>query len=215
MRSIIATIVLLVFVTLASAQTFVDTSLGPPNARMADAALDAPLPQGSVSLRDFIVSLLDDRDRAVTAALEALNKRFDGVNEFRAQLADQSKTFATRDMIDALALRLSDGAAKEDALSNRLTAIESSGPPALVARMNDLTTRLETTSNRLTTIESSGTPLSRQGQIDIQALSQRITSIEQKGAGLNEAWGFALAAFGLLFGAISTWAILRTRPRPS
>ena len=152
-----------------------------------DMAVAAQMPASvvdtsTVSLRDFIISLLDDRDRAVTAALEAINQRFTGVNEFRAQLSDQAKTFATRDQIDAFAVRLNEASARADGLINRMTVIESSISPA-----------------------------DRQIQIDMQALTQRVTSIEQKSIGQNQAWDVGVAIAGLLFGVVATWGFLRTR----
>jgi preprotein translocase subunit SecF len=41
-------------------------------------------------------------ERALRAATDSLNKRFDAVNEFRATLADASARFATRDRLDVL-----------------------------------------------------------------------------------------------------------------
>ena len=43
-----------------------------------------------------------DRE-ALQIATTALEKRLDGLNEFRAQLGDQAKTFVTRELHDALA----------------------------------------------------------------------------------------------------------------
>lgn len=40
-------------------------------------------------------------EKAVLKAENAMEKRFDGVNEFRAALSDQQKTMATTDMVDA------------------------------------------------------------------------------------------------------------------
>lgn len=66
-----------------------------------------------VTLLAHIIALLDERDRryterftaqqeALRTALDATERRFQGVNEFRATLSDQAATFATRDQVDAL-----------------------------------------------------------------------------------------------------------------
>jgi exonuclease VII large subunit len=47
-------------------------------------------------------------DKALNAALEANNKRFDSVNEFRQSLSDAAARFATRDTLQALERSLTD-----------------------------------------------------------------------------------------------------------
>lgn len=60
-----------------------------------------------------VMALLEERDRryaerfaaqqeALRTALDATERRFEGVNEFRATLSDQAQTFATRAQVDAL-----------------------------------------------------------------------------------------------------------------
>jgi hypothetical protein len=44
--------------------------------------------------------------RAVDLALEATERRFEGVNEFRATLSDQAANFVTRDAMTALGEKL-------------------------------------------------------------------------------------------------------------
>jgi hypothetical protein len=165
-------------VSSAMAQPTTDVAV----ANMSASAID----NTSVTLREYITSLLADRDREVSSALEALNKRFDGVNEFRAQLADQAKTFGTRDQIDAVNSRILEQTKIDDALASRIAVIESSG-----------------------------TATSRSNTTDIQHLSDRIGAIENKDVGQNQAWGVGLAAAGLLFGFISAWAFVRTRAPPA
>lgn len=66
-----------------------------------------------VTLLAHVLALLEERDRrysqrfdaqqeALRTALDATERRFQGVNEFRATLSDQASTFATRDQVDAL-----------------------------------------------------------------------------------------------------------------
>jgi len=61
------------------------------NSRRIDTIIDTSREQRQV-----------DRD-ALAIATAALEKRLDGLNEFRAQLGDQAKSFVTRELHDALA----------------------------------------------------------------------------------------------------------------
>jgi hypothetical protein len=66
----------------------------------------------SVSLREFLLNKITDHCKeeevkfnairdALTLAREILEKRLEGMNEFRAQLKDQNATFITREYYDA------------------------------------------------------------------------------------------------------------------
>jgi hypothetical protein len=55
-------------------------------------AIDAAV----VATKDALTSALAASERAISKAEEATEKRFESVNEFRAQLADQTRTFATK-----------------------------------------------------------------------------------------------------------------------
>ena len=81
-----------------------------------------------VSLREYLTSLIQGAERradarfeamqrsvdaafsasqlAIDKANEATEKRFQGVNEFRAQLADQAGSFVSRQTVDALVEKL-------------------------------------------------------------------------------------------------------------
>jgi hypothetical protein len=67
----------------------------------------SPMPASLVSWKQYVDQRFSDQDKAVQAALQAAkeavtkaeiaaDKRFDAVNEFRGQLADQTNTFMTR-----------------------------------------------------------------------------------------------------------------------
>ena len=43
------------------------------------------------------MSMIRDRDEAIRVGLETLDKRLDGMNEFRETLRDQSRNFIMRD----------------------------------------------------------------------------------------------------------------------
>jgi hypothetical protein len=63
--------------------------------------------QDNISLKEYFLSLLKERkdefenrfiamDRAIGIATTSLDKRLDGMNEFRATLKDQGNTFVTK-----------------------------------------------------------------------------------------------------------------------
>jgi hypothetical protein len=49
-----------------------------------------------VTLRDYIDTQMEARDRALNVALANLDRRLDGMNEFRDALRDQGFTFLTK-----------------------------------------------------------------------------------------------------------------------
>lgn len=65
--------------------------------------------------------MLDTADKATVKAEVAIEKRFDAVNEFRAQLADQTKTFMPRAEIEA---RIVQNYERYNELANRVTRAE-------------------------------------------------------------------------------------------
>lgn len=103
-----------------------------------------------VSLREYLVALIDGAERrsderfrhmkemvesafenaqtAITKADTATEKRFEGVNEFRAALSDQATQFVTRDAMNALADKIDTQIEQNrkdlDALARRLDVRE-------------------------------------------------------------------------------------------
>lgn len=57
--------------------------------------------RNEVTLKEFIIAMLVERDRAVDKALATLNARLDGMNEFRLALKDQQGTYITRSEVIA------------------------------------------------------------------------------------------------------------------
>lgn len=68
--------------------------------------------------KEAITAALSAADRAVQKAESASEKRFEGVNEFRATLSDQQRTLMPRQEAEALIRNLSD---KIDAQDKRIT----------------------------------------------------------------------------------------------
>jgi hypothetical protein len=66
-------------------------------------------------------------EKAVEKAEAATNKRFESVNEFRAQMADMQATFARMDMVESRFVTLSSkvsASAREDVMESRFNAVQ-------------------------------------------------------------------------------------------
>jgi hypothetical protein len=74
-----------------------------------------------VSAKEAVYAAMEAAKEAVAKAEAASNKRFDGVNEFRQQLADQAATFATRTEVG---IRFEAAAADQDRIGQRLNDLE-------------------------------------------------------------------------------------------
>lgn len=54
----------------------------------------------SISLKEHFNERINDIKEAAKVALTAMDKRLDGMNEFRNQLNDQTKNFVTKESVD-------------------------------------------------------------------------------------------------------------------
>ena len=74
------------------------------------AATDVSLREHVTMMVQHVQARCDERfaamQRAIDVAFEASERRLDSVNEFRAQLGDQTRTFVTREVLDALVSKL-------------------------------------------------------------------------------------------------------------
>jgi exonuclease VII large subunit len=108
-------------------------------------ALDAALQ----AVKEATKADLDAAKEAVNKAEKANERRFDAVNEFRAQLADQAASFLTRREAEA----------RFDALMEKLEALSSEHRRDLVT-IREMADRLAAASDtRLKVLESSGANL--------------------------------------------------------
>ena len=64
-------------------------------------------------------------EKAVTKAETATERRFEGVNEFRATLSDQAATFISRVEFEAISERLRELAARLDRFEGRSTGLSA------------------------------------------------------------------------------------------
>jgi hypothetical protein len=85
-----------------------------------------------------VIAALAAQDKAVSKAELAAERRFDSVNEFRAQLSDQAATFMSR--AEAL-LQINANAEKIDALSARMDRGDGGHAAAVESRSEQYQTR--------------------------------------------------------------------------
>lgn len=76
------------------------------------------------SMREQVAAAFESSQRAIDKADEATEKRFEGVNEFRAALSDQATRFVTNDQLTSLGDKLEAAIARNredlDGLSKRI-----------------------------------------------------------------------------------------------
>lgn len=89
--------------------------------------------------KEAVAAALTAADRAVSKAELAANARFEGVNEFRGQLADQATTFMSR--AEGL-LQIKANADKIDALATRIDRSEGQGAGAREAHVEQGQSRI-------------------------------------------------------------------------
>lgn len=58
------------------------------------------------AMKAMVQAAFEESQKAISKAETATEKRFEGVNEFRLQLADQAARFVTRETLDALVSKL-------------------------------------------------------------------------------------------------------------
>jgi hypothetical protein len=118
-------------------------------------------------------------DRAITKAETATEKRFEGVNEFRAQLTEQAATFMPR--------------------------AEAEGSIARNAeRIRDISEQ-NATFVRRAEIE----PAREQMNTRIAELAARLDRMEGRGAGLASGWGYILGGIAALSAVVALYFALR------
>jgi aspartyl-tRNA synthetase len=117
-----------------------------------------------------INAALAAQQAAVNKADVATEKRFDGVNEFRAQLGDQQRTYMPRAEVEVIARAITEAVTANTAqVRSMIPRTEHDAAiKALTDKHDSLVTRLDRT--------------------------------ESRGAGREQAWGYVVAAAGVLIG---------------
>ncbi len=83
--------------------------------------------------KEAINAALLAAEKAVAKAEAASEKRFEGVNEFRAQLADQARTLASSEKLDLVIQRIDRMEASQNTTSGRASGLSSAAGYVLSA----------------------------------------------------------------------------------
>lgn len=162
---------------------------------LALARVDKEFHEHLAQVRAETHAALEAADKAIAKAETATEKRFDGVNEFRGQLADQARTFIPRaesisrhertaEQVEALV--------KADAdLRDRLQAQTTSLMPRAEAE-----NRIAQNAEKIAALET------RHGT-DVSQINSRLDLSAGRGAGLTNAWGYLVALVGVAAAAIT------------
>jgi hypothetical protein len=121
----------------------------------------------------------ESSDRAISKAEIATEKRFDSVNEFRAQLTDQASRFMPR--------------TESEATTNRI-----------IERITDLDNRVNQLISRAEAVAAADRNTER-----IQELTDRLNRQEGRGIGLNAGWLYLLGLVAAVGTLISLYLAFR------
>lgn len=147
-------------------------------------------------VRSEVLTAFIASDKAINKAEVATEKRFEGVNEFRAQLADQATSFIPRteaearisaamDLIQSLQATSSNQITREE--SDRLTKVSSDKIDSLAGRLSELAldgrgystkTDLNDFQNQLTGVRESMMPR-QEGKLLFDGLANQIATVQR------------------------------------
>lgn len=160
--------------------------------------LESALLERYVSQTTAITSALTSAEKAVTKAETASEKRFDNVNEFRGQLADQARTFMPRtEAISAIERN----AERITEVSNlALTHVTRSEIDILTSRTAE---RISELTDRFNKSEGKDTGAGLEEKVNqlsvlVNRQSDAIATGQGRSGGFNAAWGYAIGAVGVL-----------------
>jgi hypothetical protein len=123
--------------------------------------------------REEVHAALASADKAIAKSEASTDKRFDSVNEFRAQLSDQAATFMMR----------SESLARHDRTAEQVS--EMAG-----RHENDIRMARER-------FESDLTALRQRFESDIATINSRLDRNAGTASGLDKAWGYLIGGIGL------------------
>lgn len=162
---------------------------------LALARVDKEFHEHLAQVRAETHAALEAADKAIAKAESATEKRFEGVNEFRAQLADQTRTFIPRtesisrhertaEQIEALVRADAD---IRDRLQNQTTA--------LMPR-SEAEQRIAQNAEKIATLE-------QRHSTDVATINSRLDLAAGRGTGLTNAWGYLVALVAAAGGVIA------------
>lgn len=162
---------------------------------LALARVDKEFHEHLQQVRTETHAALDAADKAIQKAETATEKRFEGVNEFRAQLADQARTFISR--TESLSRHERTG----EQLEALVTALADMRDRTQV-QMNTLMPRAEV-ENLIKQNASKISELETRHGVDVAQINSRLDLAAGRGAGLTNAWGFLVAAVGTVIAVVT------------
>jgi hypothetical protein len=78
-------------------------------------------PDEAPSLQTMVLQMFKDRDDARRESVASMEKRLDGMNEFRETLSEQARTYVTRPEHEQLTMQVSELRSGQIALQSKLT----------------------------------------------------------------------------------------------
>lgn len=161
---------------------------------LALARVDKEFHEHLAQVRAETHAALQAADKAIQKAESATEKRFEGVNEFRAQLADQARTFISR---------------TESISRHERTGEQMDGLVQLIAEMRDrfqiqtnaLMPRTEAEQRIGQNVEKISS-LEQRHSNDLAVVNSRLDIAAGRGAGLDKGWGYLIALIGVVGGVI-------------
>lgn len=161
---------------------------------LALARVDKEFHEHLAQVRAETHAALEAADKAIAKAEAATEKRFEGVNEFRAQLADQARTFISR---------------TESLSRHERTGEQMEGLVKLIAELRDRT-QIQTNAlmprteaeQRIAQNAEKIVTLEQRHSADVATINSRLDLAAGRGAGLTNAWGYLIAVIGVAGGVI-------------
>lgn len=162
---------------------------------LALARVDKEFHEHLAQVRAETHAALEAADKAIAKAEAATEKRFEGVNEFRGQLADQARTFIPR----------AESISRHERTAEQIEA--------LVRADADMRDRLQSQSlgfmpraeaeNRIAQNAEKVVALEQRHGADVNLINSRLDLAAGRGAGLTNAWGFLIGLVGVAGGLVA------------
>lgn len=194
--------------------------------RMALDAVNREFHEHIVQVRSETQAALVSSERAIGKSETANEKRFESVNEFRQQLADQAALFIPRREAEALVATLGEKVATSvsrielTATRADLAAQVASAAAAIEGVEKSSLTRYEAAQARMTGIAEDIVALkvfqSRVAGLEqlVQSQKERLDKTEGKGQGGQALWGYLVGAIGLILTIVTLANVLTSNGGP-
>lgn len=161
---------------------------------LALARVDKEFHEHLAQVRSETHAALEAADKAIAKAEAATEKRFEGVNEFRGQLADQARTFIPR----------AESISRHERTAEQIEALvkaDADMRDRIQSQSASFIPRAEAENRIAQNAEKIGALEQRHGQ-DVNVINSRLDLAAGRGAGLTNAWGYLIALVGVAGGVI-------------